>query len=73
MSMRLTVNMSLKVSNFALNGGGLDLLFRGPFRLFLTAFSGCLRSALDPIDLNLLVLDTIWSSHNVVFGMPGFY
>ena len=57
MSMRLTVNMSLKVSNFALNGDGLDLLFRGPFRLSLTASSGCLRSALDPIDLNLL--DTI--------------
>ena len=71
MSMRSTVNMSLKVSNFALNGGGLDLLFRGPFRLFLTACSGCLRSALDPIDLNLL--DTIWSSHNVVFVMPGFH
>ena len=71
MSIRLTVNMSLKVSNFALNGDGLDLLFRGPFRLSLTASSGCLRSALDPIDLNLL--DTIWSSHNVVFVMPGFH
>ena len=71
MSMRLTMNMSLKVSNFALNGDDLDPLLRRPFRLFLTASSGCLRSALDPIDLNLL--DTIWSSHNVVFVMPGFH
>ena len=71
MSMRLTVNMSLKVSNFALNGDDLNPLLRRPFRLFLTASSGCLRSALDPIDLNLL--DTIWSSHNVVFVMPGFH
>ena len=71
MSMRLTVNMSLKVSNFALNGDDLDPLLRRPFRLFPTASSGCLRSALDPIDLNLL--DTIWSSHNVVFVMPGFH
>ena len=71
MSMRLTVNMSLKVSNFALNGDDLDPLLRRPFRLFLTASSGRLRSALDSIDLNLL--DTIWSSHNVVFVMPGFH
>ena len=69
--MRLTVKKLLKVSNFALNGGGLDPLHRRPFRLFLTASSGSLRSALDPIDLNLL--DTIWSSHNVVFVMPGFH
>ena len=55
--MRLTVNMSLKVSNFALNGDDLDPLLRRPFRLFLTASSGRLRSALDSIDLNLL--DTI--------------
>ena len=52
--MRLTVNVSLKVSNFALNGDDLDPLLRRPFRLFLTASSGCLRSALDSIDLNLL-------------------
>ena len=71
MSMRLTVNMSLKVSNFALNGDDLDPLLRRPFRLFLTASSGCLWSALDSIDLNLL--DTRWSSHNVVFVMPGFH
>ena len=71
MSMRLTVNVSLKVSNFALNGDDLDPLLRRPFRLFLTASSGCLRSALDPIDLNLL--DAIRSSHNVVFVMPGFH
>ena len=71
MSMRLTVNVSLKVSNFALNGDDLNPLLRRPFRLFLTASSGCLRSALDFIDLNLL--DTIWSSHNVVFVMPGFH
>ena len=71
MSMRLTMNMSLKVSNFALNGDDLDPLLRRPFRLFLTASSGCLRSVLDSIDLNLL--DTIWSSHNVVFVMPGFH
>ena len=71
MSMRLTVNVSLKVSNFALNGDDLDPLLRRPFRLFLTASSGCLLSALDSIDLNLL--DTIWSSHNVVFVMPGFH
>ena len=57
MSMRLTVNMSLKVTNFALNGDDVDPLLRRPFRLFLTAPSGCLRSALDPIDMNLL--DTI--------------
>ena len=71
MSMRLTVNMSLKVTNFALNGDDVDPLLRRPFRLFLTAPSGCLRSALDPIDMNLL--DTIWSSHKVVFCMPGFH
>ena len=71
MSMRLTVNVSLKVSNFALNGDDLDPLLRRPFHLFLTASSGCLRAALDPIDLNLL--DTIRSSHNVVFVMPGFH
>ena len=71
MSMRLTVNVSLKVSNFALNGDDLDPLLRRPFRLFLTASSGCLRAPLDSIDLNLL--DTMWSSHNVVFVMPGFH